>query len=247
MKQIIIPDAVTNLGAQAFQYCTNLTNIVIGSGLSEISDSAFYGASSLTCLRIPETVRNIGNDSFAECVNLIDLTIGPGTTNIGMGAFFDCNRLQIARIPATVSNISSSAFGYCASLTNVLFAGNAPTVDSFAAFNGAVHAIIFYLPGTSGWGISFGGRSSVLWNPTILTDDPSFGVNGESFDFAVTGNIGVPVAIYACTNLADPVWLPLQIATLQYSHGQGVHAGIFRFSDAGWVSHPARYYRVCWP
>jgi hypothetical protein len=54
----------------------------------------------------------------------------------------------------------------------------------------------------------------VLWNPQIQTGDGSFGVQNNQFGFNITGASNIPIAVEACTNLASPVWIPLQSLTL---------------------------------
>jgi hypothetical protein len=46
----------------------------------------------------------------------------------------------------------------------VYFKGNAPRLGS-AVFNADNHATIYYLPGTTGWGTTFGGRLTALRKP----------------------------------------------------------------------------------
>ena len=52
----------------------------------------------------------------------------------------------------------------CTSLTGVYFQGNAPSLAGSSVFDGDNHATVYYLPGTTGWGSTFGGR------PTVAVD-----------------------------------------------------------------------------
>ena len=61
-----------------------------------------------------------------------------------------------------VANIESDAFLGCNALTAVYFEGNAP-VPGDEVFEGTA-AIIFYRPGTSGWGPTFGARPTLPWS-----------------------------------------------------------------------------------
>ena len=77
LTSLYIPDSVTVIDSNyngAFQGCTSLEEVVIGSGLTEITDKMFYGCSSLKKLTIGENVEIIGKDAFAytalEAVNL---------------------------------------------------------------------------------------------------------------------------------------------------------------------------------
>jgi hypothetical protein len=80
----------------------------------------------------------------------------------------------------------------------------------------------------------------VLWNPLIQATGASFGVQSNQFGFTITNGTtnNLPIVVEACTNLASPVWTPLQTLTLTNS---------FHFSDPHWTNYPARYYGLGFP
>jgi len=84
-----------------------------------------------------------------------------------------------------------------------------------------------------------GGVSAVLWNPLGPSGNASMGVQNNQFGFHFTGPATLVVVVEASTNLANPVWVPLQTNTLAN--------GSFSFSDPQWTNLPARYYRVSAP
>ena len=90
-------------------------------------------------------------------------------------------------------------------------------------FYSSDNVTVYYLPGTTGWSTTFAGLPAVLWNPLIQTGDASFGVQNNQFGFDITGAANLTVVVEACTNLASPVWTPLQTVTLTN--------GLFYFSD----------------
>ena len=95
------------------------------------------------------------------------------------------------------------------------------------------------MPGATGWSSPFAGIPAVLWNPLIQTGDASFGVQNNQFGFNITNTNNLTVVVEACTNLASPVWTPLQ--TLKLTNGS------FYFSDPQWTSYSARYYGLGLP
>jgi hypothetical protein len=148
---------------------------------------------------------------FSSCSNLTSATIGSGLTNLGVIAFSECT-----------------------SLTGVCFRGNAPGAAS-TVFSGDTNATVYYLPGTTGWYTPFGGCSNVvLWNPQVQTSDGSFGVRTNHVGFNITGTSNLVIVMEACTNLANPVWSPLQTITLTGSPAY--------FSDPNWTNYPSRFY-----
>ncbi len=66
--------------------------------------------------------------------------------------------------------------------------------------------------------------------------DGDSGVRANQFGFNVTWASGQVVVIEACSGLADAPWVPLQTNTLE-------GATLF-FSDAEWIDHPVRFYRI---
>jgi hypothetical protein len=136
-----------------------------------------------------------------------------------------------------VRSIGDGAFASCTNLSAVYFSGDAPTAGG-SVFSGAL-ATIYYLPGTAGWGATFGGRPTALWfqpNPVILTRNTAFGVRSNGFGFVISWATNSSVVIEACTALQNPVWSALATNSLT--------AGSYYFSESDWTNFPARFYRV---
>jgi hypothetical protein len=108
-------------------------------------------------------------------------------------------------------------------------------------FTGDNNATVYYLPGTTNWGTTFGGRPAVLWNPQAQTSDASFGVQMNRFGFNITGSSNLVIVVEACTNLVNPVWSPLSTNTLNTFIGTN---GMSYFSDPAWTNYPGRFYRL---
>ena len=106
-------------------------------------------------------------------------------------------------------------------------------------FNGDNNATVYYLPGTTNWGPTFGGRPTALWKPQVQSSDASFGVRTNQFGFNITWASGRVIVVEACTNLANHIWSPVGTNTLT--------GGSCCFSDPAWTNYPARFYRVRWP
>jgi hypothetical protein len=166
-------------------------------------------------------------------------TIPDSVTSIGHGAFSFCGILTNVTIGNSVSSIGSSAFVSCGSLTKVYFQGNAPSIGNQYVFADDNNATVYYLPGTTGWGTTFGGLPTALRSlpyPVILNNSPSFGVGTNGFSFIISWATNVSVVVEACTNLANPLWQPVATNALS--------GGTARFSDPEWTNYPARFYRL---
>jgi hypothetical protein len=108
-------------------------------------------------------------------------------------------------------------------------------------FDGDNNVTVYYLPGTTGWGNfdKLTGLPTVLWNPQVQTGDASFGVQTNQFGFNINGISNLVIVVEACTDLANPVWQPVQTNTLTN--------GSLYFSDPAWTNYPGRFYRLRTP
>jgi hypothetical protein len=235
-----IPATVTSIGANAFENCAFLTGITIPDSVTSIGDDAFGGCSSLSGITIPGSVTTIGEEAFSVCQNLTNAVISNGVSSIGEDAFFECSALTSLTIPSSVTSIGDYAFGLCSSLAGVYFTGNAPTADS-TAFREDNNLTVYYLPGTTGWAdfSANTGLPVVLWNPLIQAGGPSFGVQTNHFGFNITATNNFTVVVEACTNLANPVWVPLATNTLVN--------GSSHFSEPFQPAASARFYALGLP
>ena len=98
---------------------------------------------------------------------------------------------------------------------------------------------VYYLPGTTGWGTTFGDRPTAPWvlpSPVILTLAPNFGIQTNAFGFRISWATNASVVVEASTGLVNPVWSTVSTNVLVN--------GWSDFRDAEWTNYPARFYRV---
>ena len=235
----VVPGSVTYIGAWAFEACYSLTSVTFGNGVTNIGDATFFGCGGLTSVTIPGSVTNIGGLAFEGCTSLTNVTIGSGVTSIGSWAFEGCGSLTSVIIPGSVTYIGDYAFSGCLSLSTAFFLGNAPAfgADVFVEDIDVGYlpdpVTVYYLSGATGWGsVSFVFVSAELWNPQAS----ALRVTGGHFGFDITGPAYAVIVVEACTNLAQPFWLPVSTNALNSS-------GASSFSDSESGNYPARFYR----
>jgi hypothetical protein len=225
LNSVTIPNSVTSIGEPAFAFCTGLAIITVDALNSAYTsvDGVLFDKKQSELIQYPPG--KAGNN----------YTLPNSVTSIGRQAFGQCASLTSVTFPNSFTSIGEYAFEQCPSLTQEYFQGNAPSYVASSADN----ATVYYLPGTTGWGPTFGGRPTALWSlpyPLILTSGPSFGVQTNRFGFIISWAANNNVVVEASTDLANPIWVPVGTNTLT--------GGWSYFGDPGWKNYHARFYRL---
>jgi hypothetical protein len=105
-----LPDNVVYLGAGAFSFCYDLSNVTLGSSLDEISDGCFASCSSLESIELNEGIVRIGVQAFEDNTSLQTIVIPDSTVEIGEKAFYSCTALSKIELGSSLSKVSNIAF-----------------------------------------------------------------------------------------------------------------------------------------
>ncbi len=176
-----------------------------------------------------DSVRTVNFDDYTCATNSGTITI---TGYYGLDAEItipdELNGLK-------VTHIGDGAFASCSNLTRIAFKGNAPGIEGdLPEFDGN-NLTIYYLPGTTGWEPTFGGRPTEPWKPQVAGDS-AFGANTNGFGFTLNWASGMRFVMEACTNLINEAWQPVYTNTL-------IEDSMY-FHDPQWTNYPGRFYRV---
>jgi hypothetical protein len=246
----MIPNGVASIGVGAFSDCTSLAGIAIPATVTNIGLEAFLGCAALTAINVNSqnplysstngVLFDKNQTTLINCPCAIggSYSIPAGVKSIETYAFFDCTSLTNVTISASVTNMEDHAFYYCPSLLSVFFSGNPPELDSYVFLNDN-SATAYYLPGATGWSSPYGGLPAILWNPLIETSGSGFGIVSNQFEFTVTGTTNIPIMVEYSTNLANPVWTPVETLVLT--------KGLFHYSEPAQTKAPARFFRISSP
>ena len=134
-----IKDGTRFIGSGAFggifynhyEYCPNLTNIVIPDSVISIGNSAFANT-KLSYINIPNSVKDVGGEVFYGCNSLTNVNIPDSVTRIWGSTFKDCSSLTGLIIPNSVTRIDGEAFSGCNSLINTIIEGTITYIGEYA-------------------------------------------------------------------------------------------------------------------
>ena len=154
IKELVIPEGVTEISAQAFEGCLGLTSVTLPKSVTEADQSAFSGCSNIVdviinCSCVPycfsgltsirnvllgNSVTSIGGFAFNGCTGLTSVDIPSSVINIGSSAFRNCSGLASVSIPNSVTSIGNEAFDGCIGLTSITIP-NSVTIIGNNAFS----------------------------------------------------------------------------------------------------------------
>ena len=170
---VIIPGSVESICDYAFAY-SNLKNVTIGTGVTSIGSSTFYGCNGLESITIPANVTNIGTNAFFGCTNLRNITIATdkvsntisnnwtnrfSATNlnvtfladVGDYALYGCKNLESITLNSNVTSIGYRSFATISSLKNITIPDSVKNIGDIAFWASSNLSSVTF-EGTIPWG-----------------------------------------------------------------------------------------------
>lgn len=158
VTSVTIPASVTEIGANAFAGCTNLTSVTYGGDWSNLTiqsgnpavEDAAKDAANEQLFDFEFTPDNTAVIVIRYKGTAADVTIpsrykGKPVTVIDNVAFYNNSAVTSVTIPDSVTAIPDYAFGFCSQLTNISIP-NSVTFIGFSAFNSCTSLESITLP-----------------------------------------------------------------------------------------------------
>jgi len=129
VTQMKLPHSLTEIGEEAFAFCSDLKSVEMEDGVEKIGDGAFRYCKHMTALRLSASLREIPKQMCEECHDLEQIEIPPSVKIICTEAFlwvkkatfsegleviekdaFDGWRMGWIRLPAGLKSVSKESF-----------------------------------------------------------------------------------------------------------------------------------------
>jgi hypothetical protein len=113
--------SLTQVPANAFKNCADLTSVILPSSVNNIAHDAFSGCSSLESINLMN-VKNVRYNAFKGCSLAVELDLPniTGTSGLAYDCFRDSGITKIKSLGTITSMGNYGNFMGCTSLTNVV-------------------------------------------------------------------------------------------------------------------------------
>lgn len=161
LNEVSLSNSLKTIGDSTFS-CCNIKEIIIPEGVTEIGKFSFSGNTALQSVSLPSTIISIGRSlddsyeggTFYNCINLSRVLMKEGKQNAWIGAitFEGCKKLEKIIIPGNYITIGEEAFSGCTSLKSVIYKNNSNPYTKQKiltyAFKGCKNLVAIALPPT---------------------------------------------------------------------------------------------------
>lgn len=142
LTEVVLPTGLTAISDRAFKGCTLVDTDIIPAGVTAIGSEAFSGCSLLDIDELPDVLETIGSYAFADAISLKTLTAGSSLRQIEREAFRGCTLLEFADLSASaLTAIEDETFRGCTGLQTVLLPEALETIGYYAFAETALEAV----------------------------------------------------------------------------------------------------------
>ena len=144
ITELVIPSGVTSIGEKAFRDCTGLTSISLPEGVTTIGEEAFRGCTALASVSVPNSLESVGDDAFLNTPFFNNQT---GVVYLGKIAYRYAGTMPsntVIDIREGTTAIAQSAFKFNANLVGINIPSSVKTIGerAFQSCDGLTSIII---------------------------------------------------------------------------------------------------------
>lgn len=147
LTSMAVPEGVTNIGANAFNGCSQLTSLTLPTSITTIGLGAFQ-KTPLTSFDWPTSVADIPDYAFNQCWRLTSISLPSGVTSIGTDAFCSCGLTTLTLPDSASLGFDTHCFESCLSLTKVTVPASVTSLGMGCFYNDAALSEVVF-EGTS--------------------------------------------------------------------------------------------------
>lgn len=133
LKNVILPETVTSISANAFNNCSSLESVTAKGNITSIGLNSFMYCNNLVECNATKTAISIGEKAFWYCEKLNNVELNPELVSLG-GYAFGYTGLKSIKIPDTITKIETEVF-YNSQLENVDLGKNVKEISDYAFYN----------------------------------------------------------------------------------------------------------------
>ncbi len=119
-SEVVLPDAVTSIGARVFTGNKGVQTVVFTDKVENIEREAFYQSRELKRVVNLSKVKFVGKSAFFDCAALEECDLGNSVEYIGDEAFRGCSSLKSIKLSDSIKQIEKGVFKGCHSLREVI-------------------------------------------------------------------------------------------------------------------------------
>ncbi len=206
---------ICKINSCIYSFCTGLTSVAIGNGITSIGECTFWECTGLTEVAIPNGVTEIGLGAFSDCTGLTEVVIPESVTKIGTIAFKGCTGLTAVTIPNRVTEIGQWAFENCTNLKSIYVYNPTPPTANNDTFDSATFSdATLYIP----TGSLSAYQEADVWKEFLNIVEMDF--SGVEDVLAEDVTVTIQNGAIVVTGLDEPIYI--EVYNL---HGQRVYCG----------------------
>lgn len=140
IKNVVINEGITSIGANVFNDCINLEKIDIAGTVKKIGYNAFGNCRSLQSIDLPNSIEDMSG-AFYNCTGLQKVVLENGVKIISEHAFENCINLTELIMPNSITRIDYSAFNGCSKLESINIPNSVKAIESYAFSYSALKSV----------------------------------------------------------------------------------------------------------